>query len=163
IQSLGIDINDPDDKIAVFVAKSNVRDLSPNSQPIPQSGNIEMYVTMRDRGEPGSNDVIGFTLWNGNELWYSSNWGGLGTDELYLSGGNLIVHSGFNSGNTNQSTGGPDNNFLEVESWPNPSNDMFSILVNSTNTTEPIQYRVFDIAGRYIEESTGAVGETFKI
>ena len=164
IQSLGVDIADEENKIAVFEAKCNVRDLSPISLPIPNSGNVTMYVTMVDRGEPGDQDVIGFTLWNGNELWYSSNWGGLGTEQLNLYGGNLIVHSGFNSGTTNQSTSQTqDDNFLEVNSWPNPSNNLFSILVSSTNTTEPIHYTVFDIAGRFIEESIGSVGETFKI
>ncbi len=163
IQSLGVDISNEDEKIAVFVAKSNVRDLSPNSLPIPNSGNVEMYVTMTDKGEPGVNDEIGFTLWRGNELWYSSNWEGLGTEELYLSGGNLIVHSGFSTGNTKQYTSPQNNNFLEVESWPNPSDDVFSIIVNSPNTEEPIHFKVYDIAGRFIEESFGSVGETFRI
>ncbi len=56
-----------------------------------------------------------------------------------------------------------EGNFLEIESWPNPSNDLFSILVSSTNTEEPINYIVYDIAGRFVEESTGKVGETFMV
>jgi hypothetical protein len=52
---------------------------------------------MTDRGEPGVNDEIGITLTNSsNTLLHSSNWVSGVTEELYLIGGNIVVHSGFN-------------------------------------------------------------------
>ena len=146
IESLGVDISDPENKIAVFVAKCNVRDLSPNSQPIPNSGNVSMFVTMVDRGEPGSNDQIGFTLWNGNQLWYSSNWVNTKTEELLLSGGNLIVHSGFSSNNKTSEEEttpfGPANRKpgMEVTAFPNPFSDATTI---SIELPEPGNVKLF--------------------
>jgi hypothetical protein len=49
-------------------------------------------MTLTDKGEPGSSDSIGFTLWNGNTLLFSSEWTGSKTDEKRLDGGNLVVH-----------------------------------------------------------------------
>jgi len=46
-------------------------------------------ITLSDNGEPGSTDSIGFTLWNGSTLVYSSNWNGARTIEQVLGGGNL--------------------------------------------------------------------------
>ena len=47
---------------------------------------------MTDKGEPGSNDTIGVTLWDGNKLVFSSEWKGAKTSEKVLNGGNLVVH-----------------------------------------------------------------------
>ncbi len=47
---------------------------------------------MTDKGEPGSNDTIGITLWNGNTLVFSSEWTGAKTLEKQIDGGNLVVH-----------------------------------------------------------------------
>jgi hypothetical protein len=48
-------------------------------------------MTLTDKGEPGSSDMIGFTLWDGNTLLYSSNWSGAKTNEQILAGGNTQV------------------------------------------------------------------------
>jgi len=48
---------------------------------------------MTDRGEPGSSDLIGITLYDKNSaLWLSSNWNGTKTLEQQLGGGNLVAH-----------------------------------------------------------------------
>jgi len=51
---------------------------------------------MTDKGEPGSSDIIAFTLYDGdpNALWFSNNWVFPNTEELVINGGNLVVHSG---------------------------------------------------------------------
>ncbi|MBW6479434.1 MAG: hypothetical protein K0B37_08410, partial [Bacteroidales bacterium] len=56
--------------------------------------NLIMHATMEDHGNPGHNDEIGFTIWNGNVLIYSSNWTGTSTKRLNLSGGNIVIHRG---------------------------------------------------------------------
>ena len=47
---------------------------------------------MTDRGEPGSSDEIGITLWNKDGgLYFSSSWDGTQTKKKTLKGGNLVV------------------------------------------------------------------------
>ena len=48
-------------------------------------------ITLTDNGEPATTDAIGFTLWSGSTLVYSSNWNGAKTIEQVLGGGNLQV------------------------------------------------------------------------
>jgi hypothetical protein len=47
---------------------------------------------MTDNGSPGANDTIGITLWDGNNLLFSSEWNGAKTLEKQIDGGNLVVH-----------------------------------------------------------------------
>ena len=50
-------------------------------------------MTMNDKGEPGSTDTIGFTVYDKyNVLMFSSNWTGATTAEQLLAGGNVVVH-----------------------------------------------------------------------
>jgi VCBS repeat-containing protein len=79
---------------AAFVSKANLIDITDPTNPVSIAGNLSLIVTLTDRGEPGSADAIGFTLWKGSELLFSSNWSGTGTIEQLLSGGNLVVHAG---------------------------------------------------------------------
>ena len=47
---------------------------------------------MTDKGESGSADTTGVTVWNkSGGLWFSSNWNGIKTVEQLLAGGNLVV------------------------------------------------------------------------
>jgi hypothetical protein len=56
--------------------------------------NVVLQVTMQDNGNPGTKDLIGFTIWDGNTLIYSSDWNGSTTGRINLSGGNLVIHRG---------------------------------------------------------------------
>jgi len=48
---------------------------------------------MTDKGEPGSSDLIAFSLYDGTgKLLFSSNWNGTTTVQQTLGGGNLAVH-----------------------------------------------------------------------
>jgi hypothetical protein len=48
---------------------------------------------MTDRGDPGSTDSIGITVYNkSGGMWFSSNWTGTQTIEQLLGGGNLSAH-----------------------------------------------------------------------
>jgi len=180
MSSLGVDIANEDDKIAVFVAKCNVRDLSPLSAPIPNSGGLLMYVTMHDRGEPGNMDIIGFTIWNGNELWYSSNWNGLSTSEMNLAGGNLLVHSGFSLGTTSSSSTKTANNtsikvaqplemdtdllLFNVSAYPNPSADYFTLKLQGmlNDEMQKVEVNVFDLLGRQVYSKQGNAQDSYE-
>jgi hypothetical protein len=84
----------PTTKTATFVSKANLVDITNPLAPVSIAGNLSLIVTLTDRGEPGASDLIGFTLWKGSQLWFSSNWTGAQTLEQVLAGGNLVVHAG---------------------------------------------------------------------
>jgi hypothetical protein len=145
---------------------------------------------MVDNGEPGINDSISFVLVNGtadpnvlsNIIW-SSNWVGSMTQMMNLSGGNLVVHSGFNVGTVASKTPtitavpdespaklltAPDKRFtmgvkaFEVKAWPNPSTQYFNLKVESSNTNEQVVVKVFDISGKLVHVVKGAVNNNFR-
>ncbi len=94
--SLGTNLVNKDELIAEFVSKANLTDVTDPEYPMELGGNLTLHVTMTDKGEPGDEDQIAFSLYNGdpNALWFSSNWTGVKTLEQVISGGNLVVHSG---------------------------------------------------------------------
>jgi hypothetical protein len=49
---------------------------------------------MTNNTSPGAISTIGFTVYDGNILLYSSSWPVSKTEELPLAGGNIIVHNG---------------------------------------------------------------------
>ena len=76
---------------AQFTGKANFTDITNPLSPVNLFGGLTFQITMSDNGEPGSTDSIGFTLWNGSTLIYSSKWTGAKTVEQVLGGGNLQV------------------------------------------------------------------------
>ena len=78
--------------LADFRAKSTLTDITDPLNPISLGGNLTLQITLTDKGEPGSDDTIGITLWSGSKLLFSSEWTGAKTDEKTIGGGNLVVH-----------------------------------------------------------------------
>ena len=119
MSTLGVNISNPRAKTGVFTSKVNLKNLTTGES---LGGNLQLQVKITDRGEPGANDDIAITLWDGKILLYSSNWTGLNTAPLLLSGGNLVVQSGFGLKSTEIATGVLQlPNTFEVEMYPNPS------------------------------------------
>ena len=120
MSSLGLNISDPNKKTAVFTSKANLKNLTTGES---LGGNLQLQVKITDRGEPGSNDDIAITLWDGNTLLYSSNWTGTSTSPLLLSGGNLVVKSGFGlkSGEIATSIISEIPGSFEFKMYPNPT------------------------------------------
>ncbi len=52
---------------------------------------------------------------------------------------------------------------LTLKAAPNPTNNYFSLIVNSPNTTDKITIRVIDAAGRLVELKTATAGQTVQI
>jgi hypothetical protein len=78
---------------ATFNGKASLQDITDPLHPISIDGNATLQVTMTDRGEPGSSDSIGITVWaHAGGLYFSSNWNGTTTVEQTLGGGNVQVH-----------------------------------------------------------------------
>ena len=85
--------NKPKSGAAELIAKANISDVTEPLNPISIEGNATLQVRMKDNGEPGSTDLIGFTLWSSDgSLLFSSNWDGIQTIQQVLDGGNLQVH-----------------------------------------------------------------------
>jgi hypothetical protein len=91
MQSLAVD---PVTRKATFISKANLQDITDPNNTISLGGNLNLIATLTDPGEPGTSDTIGFTLWRGTELLYSSRWSGSQTIEQFLAGGNLVIHTG---------------------------------------------------------------------
>jgi hypothetical protein len=92
--SLGVDPTGGIEGAATFVSKANLTDISDPDNPVVIAGNLQLIVSMTDNGEPGAGvDAIGFTLWDGSRLLFSSNFTGVQTIEQTIAGGNLEVHT----------------------------------------------------------------------
>jgi hypothetical protein len=78
--------------MAEFRSKATLTDVTDPSAPVSLGGNLTLQVRLTDKGEPGSSDTLGITLWDGNTLLFSSEWNGAQTLEQLLGGGNLVVH-----------------------------------------------------------------------
>jgi len=87
------DPNNPNSGVTELIAKANVTDVTDPLNPIPLASGATLNVIMKDKGEPGSTDLVEFTLWSKNgALLFSSNWNGVKTIQQVLDGGNLAVH-----------------------------------------------------------------------
>lgn len=78
--------------VADFRSKASLVDVTDPLAPVSIAGNLTLQVKMTDKGDPGSGDTLGVTLWDGNRLLFSSEWSGAETLEQLLGGGNLVVH-----------------------------------------------------------------------
>ncbi len=131
MSSLGINIANPDEQIAEFSSKANLKNLTTGEG---YGGNLTLQVKIIDRGEPGDNDEIAITLWSKNTLLHSSNWSGLNTDLQYLVGGNTVVHAGFSLKEGEIITGIEESiDFVNVEMYPNPSKGEVILQINSSS------------------------------
>jgi hypothetical protein len=89
--ALPVDADNPAIAFAEFAAKANLRDITDPLNPISLGGNLQLIATVTDAGEPGTLDMVGFTVWDGSSLLYSSNWSGTITNEQLIAGGNIQV------------------------------------------------------------------------
>jgi PKD domain len=76
---------------ATFNGKASIQDITDPLETKGIDGNATLQVTMTDKGEPGSYDTIGITVWNkAGGLWFASRWDSTRTVEQLLGGGNLV-------------------------------------------------------------------------
>jgi hypothetical protein len=115
---------------------------------------------MTDRGEPGNGDQISVVLVDGtadptvlSNIIYSSHWMNFQTRQLYLRGGNLVVHSGFSitidgSDPTDTPIAARAAEF-GVKAYPNPFSDhvYFDLQLK---TDSKVRLELFDISGSKI-------------
>jgi hypothetical protein len=118
---------------------------------------------MRDRGEPGSSDEIGVSLFNSTGgLLFSSNWVNSRTVRLLLRGGNIVI-SGGNVGSPIVRVDGPGvsvtppvisapiNQHFTIKVLGNPTFNKFIVKLESSDANSLITLKVVDAAGRIVE------------
>jgi hypothetical protein len=157
--SLGVNLNNPAAQTAVFVSKANLTDITNQLSPQSLGGNLTLQVNLTDKGEPGSSDQIAISLYDGSTLMYSSSWTGSTTQELILTGGNLVVHSGFSLKSatipTEIMSANPDTpreplfRFAEVRAYPNPFTERVRFDFVSPESADA-QIDIYDMTGRKI-------------
>lgn len=165
MQSLAVDARNPKRQTATFITKSNLTDITNPLLPVAKGGNLFLYVNMIDNGEPGSKDSISFVLVPSTSdpnvlanIMYSSNWVSTKTNQMVLTGGNLVVHSGFSLGTptarviTTIVPTAPASLPFTAKVLPNPSHNQFTFLFSSSSK-EVIKMNVLDYNGRLIEQS----------
>jgi hypothetical protein len=59
--------------------------------PISIAGNLSLVIAVTVRGEPGTSDSMGITLWKGSDPWFSGRWIKTRTEEELLDGGNVVI------------------------------------------------------------------------
>ena len=128
--TLGVNISNPKAKTGVFTSKATLKNLTNG---VSLGGNLQLQVKITDRGEPGTNDDIAITLWDGNLLLYSSNWTGLNTAQQILTGGNIVVKSGFGLKTAEITTDilQVTTNF-EVVMYPNPTKGEVNLKISNS-------------------------------
>jgi len=132
--------------LAEFATKANLTDITDPLNPINLGGNHLLRIDMTDRGEPGIDDSIGINLTTSNGiLLYSSNWSGIATEEMVLSGGNLVVHSGFSSAKI---LGIDDLVLNGISLYPNPAKE--EITIGNSQNLELYEAAIYDIRGRLL-------------
>jgi hypothetical protein len=145
------------------VSKANLQDVTnPNIAPIAILGGLTLQLNLTDNGEPGNNDKIGVTLWNGNTLVFSSNWVSTQTVEMLLNGGNLVVHNGVICPNNTkidntitaanaQMEVNPEVLPFNIKAYPNPTEHQFTLALEG-GSNEKVQITVYDAVGRQVKK-----------
>ena len=75
-----------------FKGKATLQDVTNPLAPISLGGNLDFQFTLTDKGEPGTYDEGGISLYNGSTLYFSSNWASSQTVKQVIAGGNVVVH-----------------------------------------------------------------------
>ncbi len=151
--SLGVNTTDPNSQTAVFVSKANGNDITNPKDLVSLGGNLTLQINMTDKGEPGINDQIAISLYDGSTLLYSSNWTGSKTDELVLGGGNLIVNSGLSTNKSADITTDITSVISEKQTlkvYPNPFTERLNIEFSSATDTHAI-LEIYSITGAKLE------------
>jgi len=156
-------------KKALFNGKANMTDITNPLAPISLGGNLTLQVSMTDRGEPGLNDQIGIMVYdNAGGILYSSDWDGIKTGELYLTGGNIVVtNSSVSSGTTQVGdtreidiTPAAESN-LRLKAYPNPTQHYFTLNVDGNNN-EDVEIRVFSLSSKQIYTTKGSANRIYR-
>jgi hypothetical protein len=159
---------------ASFGSKANITEIV-NGVEQSIEGNCVMQLDVYDKDVPpfGTADSLGVVVYRkAGGVWFSNNWVVTKTVEAALCGGDLSV-SGTGTSSTITTTSPMARqsareivvfNQLNLKAYPNPSENVFTLQVESDNLKDKISLRIFDMAGRTIQTFTNlAPGQTLKV
>jgi len=153
-------------KTAIFNGKATLQDITNPTVPISLGGNLTLQVSMTDKGEPGKNDLLGITVFSSTGgILYASNWDGVKTAEMLLSGGNIIINSGSVTTTISPTTAaktavnpGATEVFTAIQptltAYPNPVIDQATIEFSFAQD-EAYMLTVYDLKGTLVKQLPG--------
>jgi hypothetical protein len=162
---------------ASFASKATVSEIV-NGVEQSIEGNCQMQLDICDKDAPGGascggNDLVGVVVYRkAGGVWYANKWDGTQTVKWPVCDGTVCV--------TGTGTAGPITttspmarqterelvafNQLNLKAYPNPSENEFTLQVESDNIKDKISLKVFDMAGRTVQTFTGLVpGQTLRV
>jgi hypothetical protein len=149
--SLSTNTTNPLAKTAVFTGKANLTDITNPLLTVSIGGGYLLQVTMTDRGEPGTNDAIGVTLYDNSTLLYSNNWISGKTAELTLIGGNLNITNSSVAAAKIIATEQPVTIQGKVVVSPNPANQYVNLQLTDEFKNRNVDLQLFDNSGSLVK------------
>lgn len=152
VTSLGVNTSIADMKTAVLVADAKLTDVTQPFSPVTLAENLSLQLDLIDKGEPGDNDEMAISLFDGNELLFSSNWQeNLTIADLLFNGNIIIYQSNCSEKSGEEYLASPYANQFGIEVWPNPTQDQFNLSIQSENLTDVVELYVYDSNGKCIQ------------
>ena len=138
---------------AVFTGKASLQDVTDPLNPVSIDGNFVLKVTMTDKGEPGSSDMISITVFDKTGgIWFTSRWENKKTVEQVLAGGNLVIQTGSlkSAEIVSEIVIIPEVEFADLKVYPNPfSESLLFEFVSPVDAQARID--VYDLTGRLVK------------
>lgn len=177
IVSLGIDNSDPQMQYATLHVAPTLSDKTDPSNALNFSGPLSLVVSLMDLGEPGAEDLVAFTLYDNNQLLYSSNWNGFETGLRPLVDGDVEISTDFSHATKHGDSESPllelseavfassvDLGDPEEESivlWPVPAPETIQLMIPGRFAGE-IEVEVYDINSRLILKDRYRPGRPYR-
>ena len=160
ITSLAID---EDNNEATFFGKASVMDVTYFWRPVQVANNVDFLVQLQDNGEPGYQDLIGFSAYDEfGSLLYSNNWSGNSTELQALGGGNIQIHSkkGYKNSLASRkpnwrksATESADDNLTRSFTvFPVPTDREITVNLDFVPATEVLNMHITNLQGRLVKQ-----------
>jgi uncharacterized delta-60 repeat protein len=164
IADLGVIVTKPEDRRAVIVAASELREVLEDGSQLHYGSGFTLVLSMRDRSISGELDLAGLTLYGEDQVLFSSLWDGSYTFETSLEKGDVSVASNssfntevsFNQSKIEANTmSEPQTNSFTYEKntlsvFPIPFSDRLNFRFATTADTQ-VRLELFDLTGALVE------------
>jgi hypothetical protein len=119
VTAVAVNIDQPTALTGGFNGTATLTDITDPRMPMDLLSDLLFNINMSDRSAPGMKDGVSIKLWEGTTLYYSTD----KDNEMSLTEGDLIVHSGVNI--IDGSVTGTGNSVFDpgatITAYPNPS------------------------------------------
>jgi Bacterial Ig-like domain (group 3)/HYR domain len=119
---------------ASYTGKASLVDITNPMAPINLGGNLIIRMDVTDNGEPGTNDQVAISVFDGSFLLFSSNWSGTTTTKKTIAAGNIKIHSSSNIAVNSVASNNSSANVFAEKSMMSPDE---TIVLDPQLTTQP--------------------------